>query len=98
MGVPMGKKAIECVNCNANTGLDIDSLVDRIIVKGKVAHIPGLEDIMAIVIKMRLDSRSKVAIELVRRVEEQFIIPKGERDDYRDALLDDYDRRIIEFI
>ena len=94
----MGKKAIECVNCNANTGLDIDSLVDRIIVKGKVAHIPGLEDIMAIVIKMRLDSRSKVAIELVRRVEEQFIIPKGERDDYRDALLDDYDRRIIEFI
>jgi hypothetical protein len=94
----MGKKAIECVNCNANTCLDIDSLVDRIIVKGKVAHIPGLEDIMAIVIKMRLDSRSKVAIELVRRVEEQFIIPKGERDDYREALLDDYDRRIIEFI
>lgn len=92
----MGRKAIECVNCGANTNLE--SLADCIIVNGKVAHIPGLEAMMAMVIKMRLDTRSKVANELMRQVKERFIVPEGEEKDYRQALLDDYERRIVEFI
>jgi hypothetical protein len=96
VGVPMTRKAIECVNCGANT--NIDSLTDCIIVNGKVARIPGLEEIMARVTKMRLDSRSKVANELLRQVKEGFIIPVGEEEDFRLALMDDYERRTIEFM
>jgi hypothetical protein len=91
----MVRKTIECINCgNSN---DIESLADCIIVNGKVARIPGLEGIMDRVIKMRLDTRNKVANELLRLVREEYIIPAGEEDAYRQALLDDYEQRLVDF-
>lgn len=89
-------KKIECVDCQ--TGIVLDDLIDRLVVKDKVAYIPGLESIMDKVIKMRLDTRAKIGDELLRRVGEKFEIPKAEEKEYRQALIDDYDRRITEFI
>ncbi len=91
----MVRKTIECVNCgNSN---DIDSLADCIIVNGKVARIPGLEGIMDRVMKMRLDTRTNVANELLRLVKEEYIVPTSEAEAYRQALLDDYEQRMVDF-
>jgi hypothetical protein len=91
----MARKTIECINCSNNN--DIESLADCIIVNGKVARIPGLERIMDRVMKMRLESRTKVANELLRLVKQDFIVPTGEEDAYRQALLDDYEQRLVDF-
>lgn len=91
----MARKTIECINCSNNN--DIVSLADCIIVNGKVARIPGLERIMDRVMKMRLDARTKVANELLRLVKQDYIVPTGEEDAYRQALLDDYEQRLVDF-
>jgi hypothetical protein len=89
-------KKIECVDCQ--TGIVLDDLIDRLVVKDKIAYIPGLEGIMEQVIKMRLDSHAKIGDELLSRVKAKFEIPLSEEKDYRQALIDDHDRRITEFI
>lgn len=89
-------KRIECVDCQ--TGIVLDELIDRLVVKDKIAHIPGLENIMEQVIKMRLDTHAKIGDELLRLVKEGFEIPMPEERNYREALIDLYDRRITEFI
>jgi hypothetical protein len=91
----MARKTIECINCSSSN--DIESLADCIIVNGKVARIPGLERIMERVMKMRMDTRTKVANELLRLVKLDFIVPPGEEDAYRQALLDDYEQRLVDF-
>jgi hypothetical protein len=47
--------------------------------------------------KMRMDTRTKVANELLRLVKLDFIVPPGEEDAYRQALLDDYEQRLVDF-
>jgi hypothetical protein len=91
----MARKTIECINCGSSN--DIESLADCIIVNGKVARIPGLEGIMDRVMKMRLDTRTKVANELLRLVGEDYIVPSREVEAYRQALLDDYEQRLVDF-
>jgi hypothetical protein len=91
----MARKTIECINCSSSN--DIESLVDCIIVNGKVARIPGLERIMERVMKMRLDTRTKIANELLRLVKQDYLVPSDEEDAYRQALLDDYEQRMVDF-
>ena len=91
----MSKRKIECVNCATNPVLE--SLADRLVVKDKVAIIPGLDEIMDQVVKLRLPSRSQAADELLRRVKERYQVPKDEEREYRIALIDHYDRRLTDY-
>ncbi|MCE5296316.1 MAG: hypothetical protein LLG16_04335 [Euryarchaeota archaeon] len=89
-------KKIECIDCGP--GVNIESLANRLVVKDKIAIIPGLEEVFADVIKLRLDTRAMIGDELIRRVKLEHIIPPEEERDYREALLDEYDRRTIDFV
>ncbi|MFA5312600.1 MAG: hypothetical protein WC375_04665 [Methanomassiliicoccales archaeon] len=90
------QKKIECVDCGP--GVNVETLANRLIVKNKMAIIPGLEGIFADVIRMRLDTSVKIGDELVRRVKLDHAIPADEERDYREALMDEYDRRTTDFV
>jgi hypothetical protein len=89
-------KKIECIDCGP--GVNIESLANRLVVKDKIAIIPGLEEVFEEVIKLRFETRAKVGDELIRRIKLEHLIPPGEEKDYRDALMDEYDRRTIDFV
>jgi hypothetical protein len=91
----MSKKAIECVDCQ--TTLSVESLKDRIVVGDKVAYIPGLEEMVEEVMRLRLDTIHAVGEELMRRVTATYQIPAGMESAYRQALLDYYDRQATSY-
>jgi len=92
----MSKKEIECIDCGP--GVISESLSDRLVIKDKIAIIPGLEGMFDEAIKLRLTSRVKVSDELLKMLKKMYKVPEGEEKDYRDALMDEYDRRTTEFL
>ena len=92
----MEKKGIECVDCNS--GISVESLTDRLVLKDKIASIAGVEGIMEQVIRKRSSSRALIGDEMMRFVAEKHLITADEEKQYREALIDDYERRITEFM
>ncbi|QLH74182.1 MAG: hypothetical protein HPY73_01105 [Methanomassiliicoccales archaeon] len=92
----MKKENIECIGCSSSLGVEV--LSDRLVLKDKVAVIPGLDRILEEVMKMRLDKRSAIADELMTRVKARFMVPDGEEKEYREALMAEYERRMMDFL
>ncbi|OPY31708.1 MAG: hypothetical protein A4E32_01310 [Methanomassiliicoccales archaeon PtaU1.Bin124] len=92
----MAKKTIECIDCEP--GIPIESLRDRLVVNDKVAFIPGLEQMVEEVMRLKPPTMHQAGEELMIRVKKSYQIPPGEEEAYRRALLDYYDRRVTTFI
>ncbi len=81
-----------CTGCD--TGLSFNE-GEKILVNGQLVELVGLDEIMEEVRKLKLPQRKKVADELLARAKERKAVPEGSERQYRDALMDEYDRRYL---
>ena len=83
---------MNCVGCD--TGLSFNE-GEKLLVNGQLVELAGLDDIMEEVRKLKLSQRKRVADELLLRAKERKAVPEGSEKQYRDALMDEYDRRYL---
>jgi len=83
---------LNCVGCD--TGLSFNE-GEKLLVNGQLVELAGLDDIMEEVRKLKLSQRKRVADELLLRAKERKAVPEGSEKQYRDALMDEYDRRYL---
>lgn len=83
---------LNCVGCD--TGLSFNE-GEKLLVNGQLVELAGLDDIMEEVRKLKLSQRKRVADELLLRAKERKTVPEGSEKQYRDALMDEYDRRYL---
>ena len=90
----MGEKGsgLSCTGCES--GLSIDES-ERIIVNGQLVRLEGLDGVMEDVRRMKIPQRKRIADELLIRAKARNPIPAAEERHYRDALMDEYDRRYL---
>lgn len=88
-------KKINCVDCD--NGLSFNE-AEKLLVNGQLVELIGLEEIMEEVRKLKLPQRKQVADELLARAKERKAVPEGSERSYRDALMDEYDRRYLTVI
>ena len=68
---------------------------EKLLVDGQLVELIGLDEMMEEVRKLKLQSRKQVADELLARAKERHAVPDGSDKQYRDALMDEYDRRYL---
>ncbi len=83
---------LNCVGCD--TGLSFNE-GEKLLVNGQLVELIGLEEIMEEVRKLKISQRKQVADELLARAMVRKAIPEGSEKQYRDALMDEYDRRYL---
>ncbi|HIH75993.1 MAG TPA: hypothetical protein HA343_01550 [Methanomassiliicoccales archaeon] len=83
---------LNCMDCD--TGL-FPSESEKLLVNGQLIEIVGLDEIMEQVRKLKMPQRKLVADELLARAKERRAVPEGSEKLYRDALMDEYDRRYL---
>ena len=83
---------LKCVGCD--TGLSLNE-GEKLLVDGQLVELIGLDEMMEEVRKLKLQSRKQVADELLARAKERHAVPDGSERQYRDALMDEYDRRYL---
>ncbi|MHC1709683.1 MAG: hypothetical protein AB9819_04685 [Methanomassiliicoccales archaeon] len=83
---------LNCIGCD--TGLSLNE-GEKLVVSGQLVELAGLEEIMEEVRKLKLPQRKQVADELLARAKERKAVPEGSERQYRDALMDEYDRRYL---
>jgi len=66
-----------------------------ILVNGQLTEIKGLDEIMEEVRKLKLQKRKDIADGLLERTQARNPVPEGSERQYRDALMDEYDRRYL---
>jgi hypothetical protein len=81
---------LSCEGCDTST-----FSTDMMIVDGQLVHLPGLEEMMEAVRKMKVQQRRAVADELLSRAKARGMVPVGLEERYRSALMDEYDRRYL---
>jgi len=90
----MGDKGskINCVDCDNGISMNEG---EKLLIDGKLVEVTGLDDIMESVRRMRMPERKRVADELLIRAKDTNDIPSELEAAYRDALMDEYDRRYL---
>lgn len=83
---------LNCVGCD--TGLSFNES-EKLLINGQLVELVGLEEIMEEVRKLKLPQRKQVADELLARAKGRKAVPDGSERQYRDALMDEYDRRYL---
>jgi len=83
---------LNCIGCD--TGLSLNE-GEKLVVNGQLVELAGLEEIMEEVRKLKVPQRKQVADELLARAIERKAVPEGSERQYRDALMDEYDRRYL---
>lgn len=83
---------LNCVGCD--TGLSLNER-EKLLVDGQLVELVGLEEIMEEVRKLKVPQRKLVADRLLAMVKERNTIPEEAEKRYRDALMDEYDRRYL---
>jgi len=83
---------VNCVGCGP--GLSFTE-GEKLLVNGILVELIGLDEIMEEVRRLKLAQRKKVADELLARAKERKAVPEGSERQYRDALMDEYDRRYL---
>lgn len=83
---------LNCVGCD--TGLSL-SEGEKLLVNGQLVELVGLDEIMEEVRKLKIPQRKLVADELLARAKARNAVPEGSEKQYRDALMDEYDRRYL---
>ncbi|MCG7843836.1 MAG: hypothetical protein MIO90_00205 [Methanomassiliicoccales archaeon] len=83
---------LNCTGCDTGLPLDVG---ERLLVDGELVDMTGLEEIMEEVRKMKLAQRKQVADELIQRVKGRNQVPPGREVAFRNALMDEYDRRYL---
>ncbi|MCX6651510.1 MAG: hypothetical protein NT131_07645 [Methanomassiliicoccales archaeon] len=90
----MGGKGdkLGCVDCGPGLAFDEKEML---LVSGTLVKLVGLEKIMEEVRRLKIGQRKQVADELLSRAKKENQIPPGQEKEYRNALMDDYDRRYL---
>lgn len=83
---------LNCVGCD--TGLSLNER-EKLLVNGQLVEVPGLDEIMEEVRRLKVSQRKQVADELLARAKSRNTVPEGSERQYRDALMDEYDRRYL---
>jgi len=83
---------LNCADCG--TGLSF-SEGEILSVNGHFVEVVGLDESMEAVRRLRLQRRKQVADELLARVRSQNDVPESLERQYRDALMDEHDRRYL---
>ena len=83
---------LNCAGCD--TGLSFNE-GEKLLVNGQLVGLNGLEEIMEEVRKLKIPWRKQVADELLARAKGRNAVPDGAERQYRDALMDEYDRRYL---
>ncbi len=90
----MGEKdsKLGCVGCAPGLSLNEG---ETLLMDGRLVQLAGLEEIMEQVRRMKLTRRKLVADELLTRVKSSNQVPVERERAYRNALMDEYDRRYL---
>jgi hypothetical protein len=83
---------LNCVGCD--NGLSFNE-GEKLLVNGQLVELPGLDEIMEQVRRMKMPQRRLVADELLSLAKARKAVPEGSERQYRDALMDEYDRRYL---
>jgi hypothetical protein len=83
---------LNCVGCD--NGLSLNE-GEKLLVNGQLVEIAGLDEIMEEVRRLKMPQRKLVADELLARARSRHAVPEGSERQYRDALMDEYDRRYL---
>ncbi|MHC1680440.1 MAG: hypothetical protein AB9860_04210 [Methanomassiliicoccales archaeon] len=83
---------LNCIGCD--TGISFNES-EKLLVNGQLVELVGLDEIMEEVRKLKLSQRKQVADELLARAMERKVVPEGSERQYRDAFMDEYDRRYL---
>jgi len=83
---------LNCIDCD--TGISLNE-GEKLLVNGQLVEIAGLDDIMEEVRRLKISQRKQVADELLARAKERQAVPEGSERQYRDAFMDEYDRRFL---
>ncbi len=83
---------LNCLGCE--NGLSFNE-GEKLLVNGQLVELNGLDEIMEGVRKLKIQKRKLVADELLARAKERNDVPEGSERQYRDALMDEYDRRYL---
>jgi lipid A disaccharide synthetase len=83
---------LNCVGCGSGLSMDQG---EKLIVDGQLVTVMGLDEIMETVRKMKLQQRKLVADELLVQAKARNDIPEEAERRYRDAFMDEYDRRYL---
>jgi len=83
---------LNCIGCDTGLPLEVG---EKLIVDGEMVDLVGLDDLMETVRKMKLAQRRQVADELLARAKEHNQVPKERERMFRNALMDEYDRRYL---
>lgn len=68
---------------------------EKLLVNGQLVELVGLDEIMEEVRRLKIPQRKRVADELLSRARARKAVPEGSEKQYRDALMDEYDRRYL---
>jgi hypothetical protein len=90
------EKKLECAECG-DTGLDPE-MACRLWVKDRFVDAQGVDEIMEDVIHMHLKDRGRIADELMSRFRENNELDEEMVNDYRRALIDEYERRLLPYL
>jgi hypothetical protein len=85
------KKILECAECG-DTGISLEA-AGKLWVKDRFIDVIGMDDIFEGVIRMRLKDRNRIAEELMASFILNNEMIAGMEQDYRLALIDEYERR-----
>ncbi len=83
---------LKCIDCD--TGLSLNE-GEKLLVNGQLVEVAGLDEIMEEVRRLKIPQRKQVADELLARAKSRHAVPDGSERQYRDALMDEYDRRYL---
>jgi hypothetical protein len=83
---------VGCVDCGPALSL---SEGEKLLVSGNLVDVLNLDQIMEEVRRLRVEQRKRVADELLSRAKEHNQISPDQEKEYRNALMDEYDRRYL---
>ena len=90
------EKELECTECgDSGIGFETSS---KLWVKDRFVDAVGMDDIMEQVFHMRLKDRKRITEELMIRYQLNNQIEGSLRNDYRLALIDEYERRQLPYL
>jgi hypothetical protein len=90
------EKRMECKDCG-DTGPGPEK-TSKIWVKDRFVDAYGIDDIIEDVFHMNIKDRNRIADELMSRFLENNQIPDGLEKDYRTALVDEYEIRLLPYL
>jgi len=83
---------VGCVGCGPALSIGEG---EKLLVSGNLVDVLNLDQIMEEVRRLRLEQRKRVADELLSRAKEHNQISPDQEKEYRNALMDEYDRRYL---